>query len=78
MKLIIEKSDLLECIPGYTPSPCDCCAQIQTPPYLHYVDGCDCGNPGDTIEAAGWCERMNMADKLDALLEELSSVPSEK
>lgn len=42
--------------------PCDC---IEESEYGFSVYDCTCGNPGDLIEAAGWCATQN-ADRSQA------------
>lgn len=61
---MIEKDKVLECIPGYEPAPCDCCIEEKN----YWRMECDCSNTGDTIEAARWCARMEIADKFHKLI----------
>ena len=44
-----------------TDTPCECIQFIQG---NWVVDSCDCGNTGDTIQAASWCSSMNSRSKL--------------
>lgn len=43
--------------------PCECCERSRCTGKW-YVDGCDCGNTGDTIEAAYWCGVQNTLEEL--------------
>ena len=49
--------------------PCECCKQFNadTPQAYWAVDGCDCHNLGDTLEAQVWCTEQNVDARIATL-----------
>ncbi len=59
----VELDDILKILdPGKL--PCDCCVLEEFSGLKYWRQDCDCLNNGDLAEAAGWCERRNLLDKV--------------